>query len=198
MEAQIHVQPATIAVLPGFSIVDTLLAILFAVPKPVAIESIAETLGLSHAAVRGGLEKLRGQLELAGPLQVVEIQEGFQLSTKPDFAPILAQILRPEPQKLSRSMMETLAIVAYKQPVTSSEIEAIRGVQSDYSLKALIDRGLIEDVGRKQTPGRPILYGTSAVFLHHFNLKAISDLPKLGLDLAGSEEVLGSEVGAEL
>lgn len=158
---------------------DALLALFFAAPQPVTIDTLAAVLEVSQAAVRGNLEKLMMKLEAQGPLQLLEIQEGFQLSTKPEYAEILARYLKPEPHKLSRSMMETLAIVAYRQPMTLAEIESVRGVMSDYSLRSLVDRGLVQEVGRKQTPGRPILYGTTAVFLHQFKLKELGDLPAL-------------------
>lgn len=158
---------------------DTLLAILFACARPVRPEEAATALDLPVPAVRQAMEVLGDRLTADGPFQLVEIQEGWQLATKAEFAADIAAFLKPEPHRLSRSMLETLAVVAYRQPITSSEIDEIRGVQSDYSVKALCERGLVQDVGRRQTVGRPILYGTTPNFLHHFKLKDLSQLPEL-------------------
>jgi segregation and condensation protein B len=101
------------------------------------------------------------------------------LSTRPEFADVIANFLKPQKQKLSRSLLEVLAIVAYRQPITLGEIESVRGVQSDYGLRQLLERRLIHEVGRKQTPGRPVLYGTTQEFLHKFNMADLSQLPPL-------------------
>jgi segregation and condensation protein B len=90
--------------------------------------------------------------------------------------------MKPQKQRLSRSIMEVLAIVAYKQPVTTADIEVIRGVQSDYGVRVLQERNLICEVGRKATPGRPMLFGTTQQFLHQFNLDGLTQLPRLEVD----------------
>lgn len=172
-------EPTSVPMKAQLDMADTLFAVLFALPQPISLEGLADTLDMPQPAVRGGLEKLKQKLESDGPLQLIEIQDGFQISTQPQYADVLARFLKPEPQKLSRSMMESLAIIAYRQPITLGEIEHIRGVMSDYSLRALVERGLVHDVGRKSTPGRPILYGTTPGFLHHFKLKGIDELPAL-------------------
>ena len=109
-----------------------------------------------------------------------------RLCTKPEYAVLVANFLKPQRQRLSKSLLEVLAIVAYKQPITMAEIEAVRGVQSDYSVRALVERRLILDVGRKKVPGRPVLYGTSQEFLHQFKLNDLKELPALGV--AGAED----------
>lgn len=103
----------------------------------------------------------------------------IQLSTRPDYAPYVERLLQPiQKQSLSQSAMETLAIVAYRQPITKLEIEAIRGVRCDYSVQSLVNKRLIAEVDRKDTVGHPILYGTTDEFLAHFGIRSIDDLPK--------------------
>ena len=103
----------------------------------------------------------------------------IQLSTRPDYAPQIEKLLQPiQKQSLSQAALETLAVVAYKQPVTRLDIEAVRGVKCDYSVQSLMNKGLIEEVGRKETLGRPILYGTTDAFLSHFGLTSLEDLPQ--------------------
>ena len=103
----------------------------------------------------------------------------IQLSTRADYAPQIEKLLQPiQKQSLSQAALETLAVVAYKQPVTKLEIEAVRGVKCDYSVQSLVNKGLIEEVGRKEALGRPILYGTTDAFLSHFGLTTLEDLPK--------------------
>jgi segregation and condensation protein B len=92
---------------------------------------------------------------------------------------VVARYLQPQPSKLSRAALETVAIIAYRQPITLPEIEAIRGVQSDGVIRTLLQRGLIQEVGRKQTAGRPVLYGTTPQFLHYFGLNSLEELPEL-------------------
>src|SRR2546425_12115500 len=113
-------------------------------------------------------------------LQLVEVAGGFQIATRPDCAPWIKRLERAkEGARLSRSAMEPLAIVAYKQPVVRGEIEQIGGVDSAAVLKTLLERRLIRIVGRKDSPGRPILYGTTRQFLQAFGLKDLADLPAL-------------------
>src|SRR6266540_6413954 len=113
-------------------------------------------------------------------LQIVEVAGGFQIATRPDCAPWIKRLERTKAgAKLSRSAMETLAIIAYKQPLVRGEIEQIRGVDTAGVLRTLLDRRLIRIVGRKDIPGRPIMYGTSKQFLQAFGLNALSDLPAL-------------------
>jgi segregation and condensation protein B len=114
-----------------------------------------------------------------GGLQIVEIAGGFQLSTKQQHGDLITRFLNPRKRRLSRSILETLAIIAYRQPITIAEIEAARGVNSDYSVRTLSDLNLIEHVGRKETVGRPMLYGTTVDFLHQFNLRSLEELPPL-------------------
>ena len=103
-----------------------------------------------------------------------------QLATRPDYAPYVEKLLQPvQKQTLSQAVMETLAVIAYRQPVTKAEIEQVRGVKCDYSVQSLVAKGLIEEVGRKEALGRPILYGTTDAFLRHFCLSSLADLPQI-------------------
>ena len=114
-------------------------------------------------------------------LHIVRIAGGYQMATRPPLAPDIARLLAAPGQKsrLSRPALETLAIIAYQQPVTQAEIEAVRGVSADAVLKTLAERHLVEETGRKEVAGRPILYGTTPDFLHYFGLHTLDDLPPL-------------------
>ena len=104
--------------------------------------------------------------------------EHIQLSTRAEYAPYVERLLQPiQKQSLSQSALETLAVVAYRQPVTRLDIEAVRGVKCDYSVQSLVNKGLIQEVGRKEALGRPILYGTTDKFLSHFGLSSLEELP---------------------
>jgi segregation and condensation protein B len=113
-------------------------------------------------------------------LQLIEWANTFQLATKKEHAPYLKKLVETgRPQSLSQAALETLAIVAYKQPITKAEIEEIRGVQTERPIQTLTSKGLIKEVGRKESPGRPILYGTTNEFLDYFGLKDLNELPPL-------------------
>jgi len=142
-------------------------------------KALADACGVAAPQVGAALDILQRRLEEDGGLQLVEIAGGYQISTKPTYAELVAQFLSPRKKRLSRAILETLAVVAYRQPVTLGEIEVVRGVNSDYSVKALAEMNLVEPVGRKETVGRPILFGTTKQFLHDFNLNKLDDLPPL-------------------
>lgn len=113
-------------------------------------------------------------------LRLLRFGAHVQLATRPDYAPYVEKLLQPvQKQSLSQAVMETLAVIAYKQPVTKAEIELIRGVKCDYSVQSLVSKGLIEEVGRKEALGRPILYGTTDAFLRHFCLSSLAELPEI-------------------
>jgi segregation and condensation protein B len=159
--------------------VDIVEALLFVADAPASLSLLAQSTGLTEGQVEQAIEILKERLAERGSLQVVQIAGGYQLCTKQEYAELVANFLRPQRQKLSRSLMEVLAIVAYRQPITSAEIEQVRGVQCDYGIHGLLERRLIQEVGRKQAPGRPLLYGTTQQFLHQFNLNDLSQLPEL-------------------
>lgn len=164
------------------TLVDQLEALLFVSEAPAKLNDLARTLQVTEGQAEQGLEVLSERLDGAGALKLVKIAGGYQLATKAEFAELVGAYMKPQKQRLSRSIMEVLAIVAYKQPITSGEIEVIRGVQSDYGLRNLLERNLICEVGRKAAPGRPILYGTTQQFLHQFNLDGLTQLPQLEVD----------------
>ncbi|MCH7903778.1 MAG: SMC-Scp complex subunit ScpB [Armatimonadetes bacterium] len=164
-------------------LIEKVQALLFVADSPATPEELADALEMPIYEIEEALEKLGAKLTHEGALQIVRIAGGYQICTKPEAAEYVARFLKPQKQKLSRSMMEVLAIIAYKQPTTIAEIDEVRGMQSDYGLRSLIDRRLIAEVGRKSTPGRPVLYGTTQQFLHLFNLEKIEDLPTVELNV---------------
>ena len=160
------------------SLKNSLEALLFVADAPVAPKDLAKALEATEAEVEQAVRDLSERLE-GTSLQVLRIAGGYQLSTKPEHAELIGNFLKPQRQKLSRSLMEVLAIVAYRQPITMAEVDQVRGVQSDYSIRALLERRMIREVGRKPTPGRPVLYGTTEQFLHQFKLHDLTQLPVL-------------------
>ena len=156
-------------------------AILFLEAEPQSAARLARLTGLTVGTVRAVVDQV--QRRFAGAdhgVQVLEVAGGYTLVPKPDLWPWLRPHYgRLAQGKMSRAALETLAIIAYSQPVTRSEIESIRGVSPDSMLRVLGERDLICEVGRKEVPGRPIQYGTSAEFLRVFGLNSIADLPKL-------------------
>lgn len=156
---------------------EALEAVLFASEAPLKPEELATALSATRAEVLDTLQRLGARLESSSGLRLIQIAGGYQLCTKPEHAEAVTRVLQPHRPRIGRSQMEVLAIVAYKQPITLAEIDAIRGVQSDSSLRQLVDRRLVQDIGRKPTPGRPLLYGTTRQFLHEFRLDSLDQLP---------------------
>lgn len=156
-------------------------ALLFASPDPLTIWQLQELLGEEDREnVIQSLNDLKEIYENKGSgLTVIEVAGGFRMSTRPDMHPWLTRLAKVRPARLSRPALETVAIIAYRQPITKAEIEAIRGVTVDGVLRTLIERGLIRIVGRKREVGRPILYGTSRTFLEYFGFQDLSELPSL-------------------
>lgn len=124
-------------------------------------------------------------------IEMVEISNGYRFMTKGAYYPTVATYLKQSTKKkLSKSALETLSIVAYKQPVEKSELEKIRGVSCDYSIQKLLEKELVEIVGRSDGPGRPLLYSTSEKFMDYFGLKSITDLPKTR-DISSAQNSIG-------
>jgi len=156
--------------------------LLFVAGEPLTLEQIGQALNRPELEVVGLLKALREDyLNSERGLQIIEVAGGYQLSTRPEYAPYLARLAANQKTKssLSQAALETLAVIAYKQPVTRVEIEAIRGVRVDKLITTLTELELIEEVGRKETVGRPILYGTTKRFLQYFGLNSLEDLPPL-------------------
>lgn len=170
-------------------------AVLFVSPEPVPVARLMSILGtISKAEVVQALGILTHDLDQDGRgIQLVQIAGGYRLVTKQEYGPWLKRMDKAKAaQKLSRSALESLAIIAYKQPLVRSEIEEIRGVETSGVLRTLCERKLVRIVGRKDVPGRPIMYGTTKFFLEHFGLHDLSQLPPLRefKELGDSERAL--------
>jgi segregation and condensation protein B len=154
-------------------------AILFVAPEPVSVAQLAAALDLAPSVVERGLNELDDALANRG-LRLQRHVGRVQLTTAPQFAELIERFLGLEATThLSRAALETLAIIAYQQPVTRPQIDSIRGVNSDSMLKSLLHKGLILESGRADGPGRPILYSTAPEFLQHFGLTSILEMPPL-------------------
>lgn len=158
-------------------------AALLAAPEPLSIDQL---LALFEQDERPERESMRATLtELAHDyadrgVELVEVASGFRLQVRQELAPWITRLWRERPTRYSRAVLETLALIAYRQPITRGEIEEIRGVSvSSSTLRTLLDRGWIKALGQRDVPGRPTLYGTTRVFLDYFNLKSLADLPPL-------------------
>lgn len=157
-------------------------ALLFASEKPLAIEQIRNALGgLEATAIRSQLEELKAEYEQNNRgLRVVEIAGGFQMTSATAFAPFLKKLFKARhAERLSKPALETLAIIAYKQPLTKLEVELLRNVNVDGVISNLVEKNLIRVTGRKKAPGRPLLFGTTRQFLEYFGLKSLDELPKM-------------------
>lgn len=154
-------------------------AVLFASPDPLSIEQLQAVMGeVEKESIIQNLNILREDYEKRGSgLTIVQVAGGFRMSTRADLHPWLSRLARTRPARLSRPALETLAIVAYRQPITKAEIEAIRGVIVDGVLRTLMERELIRILGRKREVGRPLLYGTTRKFLEYFGFQDITELP---------------------
>jgi segregation and condensation protein B len=165
-------------------------SLIFVADEPIDSKSIAKVLRIDQSAVDEAIQSLvEDYAERSGGLQLREIAAGWQISTRPEHHEHVRAYLKSKPSaKLSLASLETLAVIAYKQPVTVPEILEIRGVQSPSAIKTLLDKRLIVAKGRKETVGRPMMYGTSKEFLIQFGLKDLSELPSIEdfQDLAGS------------
>jgi segregation and condensation protein B len=180
-------------VLPAAEVRAVLEALIFASPQPLTPREITEVMGgVPREAWQAALEELRADYARDGRgLQLMEIAGGWQITTRPEYNDWVRELLDPKaPTRLSIQALETLAVVAYKQPVTLPEIIELRGVKSGGVIKTLLEKRLIRILGRKEVVGRPILYGTTKQFLLHFGLKDLGDLPRI----EEFAEVLGEEV----
>ena len=155
-------------------------ALLFLAERPLPVEAIRQATGLDVARIRKALEEVAGHFrEGVSGIVLHEVANGWQLRTSPDTSDFARRFLRLKPQRLTRAALETLAIVAYRQPATRPEVEEIRGVDSGAVMKALLERKLLKILGKKEEPGRPIIYGTTREFLEFFALKDLASMPTL-------------------
>ncbi|MCR4399811.1 MAG: SMC-Scp complex subunit ScpB [Syntrophomonadaceae bacterium] len=153
-------------------------AMLFAAGRPLTVEELAQAVDMAAPDVRALLDELVLEYNEKGSgLLVAASGQGYLMCTSPEYAPYVKKILGPGEKRLSQAALETLAVVAYRQPVTRAEIEAVRGVRVDRTLASLLARGLVAEVGRKEVPGRPALYGTTVEFLRVFGMTSLDELP---------------------
>ena len=170
-------------------------ALLFSAQKPLSIQEIATAIKgaegdpasetpnefacVKNAEVAAALEQLKVEyIQQGHAFQLAEKAEGWQLATDPNFASWVRQLFpAPKPARLSAPALETLAIIAYRQPITRADVEAVRGVNIDGVLQTLMERGLVKIAGRAEIPGRPLLYETTQLFLDHFGLRSLDELP---------------------
>ena len=163
--------------------------LLFVAGEPVAPSQLAAALDLTVTNVEKGLEELEESLRTRG-LRLQRHAGRIQLTTAPELGDAIERFLGLEAtSRLSRAALETLAIIAYQQPVTRPAVDSVRGVNSDGVIKSLLSKGLLQEVGRSDGPGRPILFGTTPQFLQHFGLNSLSELPALNLPLDGDRDV---------
>ena len=175
-------------------------SLLFVAEGPLTLQRLAEVIeGADKSEIIAVLEQIRTDLESnRRGVRLVEVAGGYQLRTPKENADWVKKFLGGRPARMGRATLETLAIVAYRQPVTKAEIEAIRGVDVDGVVNTLMERSLIRAVGRKDVPGRPFLFGTTPEFLQLFNMKDLSELPTLKeLDEITLPEPVGEGVLAE-
>src|SRR6266511_1825996 len=169
-------------------------ALLFSAQKPLSIREITtaiksaegddspnEFARVREAEVAAAIEQLKTEyVEQGRAFQLIEKAEGWQLATDPKYAPWVCQLFpAPKPARLSAPALETLAIIAYRQPITRADVEAVRGVNIDGVLQTLMERGLVKIAGRAEIPGRPLLYETTQFFLDHFGLRTLDELPNV-------------------
>ena len=157
-------------------------AILFVSPEPITAAQISSLLELTPREVKNALEELEEHYQGRG-IRLQYHKKKIQITSAPEAAPILESMLELETTStLSQAALETLSIVAYQQPITRPQIDSIRGVNSDGVLRTLLNKGLVDDVGRAEGPGRPILYSTTTEFLKHFGLSSYEELPPLDFE----------------
>lgn len=179
-------------------------AILFVAGEPVLVKDIQRNLDVSELDVVQAVDELERHLsEQQRGIVLKRFGGHIQLATRAEYASFVEKMLQPvQKQSLSHAALETLAVVAYRQPVTRLDVEMVRGVKCDYSIQSLVNKNLIQEVGRKDTVGHPILYGTTDQFLSHFGLSAIDDLPEpifMNVPEEGAEDSLpDAELDVEL
>ena len=157
-------------------------AILFSMGHEVRVGDLAQALDLSESETKEVLGRLREKYSRPDSgLTLLDLEDYVQLSAKPEhFEDLIRIVKKPRTYELTETMLETLAIIAYRQPVTRLDIEKIRGVKSDYALNMLIEYGLVRETGRMDSPGKPLLFGTTEEFLRHFGFSGIEEMPTFG------------------
>lgn len=175
-------------------------ALIFTHGEPLALETLAQIARMKEVEVREAVTQIRSQLiERGSALELLEVGGKFQFRTRPEFSQYVRELKASKPRRLSGPALETLAVIAYRQPIVRSDIEKIRGVDVSPTIKTLLERKLIRIVGHQETVGQPALYGTTDDFLKVFGLSSLSQLPTLRdlkeLDAAPSEDGGSEELG---
>lgn len=173
-----------------------LTAVLFAAGEPVAVERMAQTLQVEPEEIHTAAKALMDELSFArSGVRVLRLEQAYQMCSAPEYAEFVTKTLETrKPPRLSASQLETLTVIAYYQPTTKAYIEQIRGVDSAYSVSALLTKKLIREAGRLNVPGRPILYETTPDFLRVFGLQSLEDLPEIErVEIGAGKEQLTME-----
>lgn len=167
------------------NIKEIIKALLFAWGDPLDIKTISDICEVDSEEMERAIEDLRSEMDSSNDgLKIIRMNSSYQLISRDIYFDYVKKLLSEKPKNnLSNASIETLSIIAYKQPVTKMQIEKIRSVKSDGPVNTLLDRGLIEEVGRLDTPGKPILYGTSDIFLRSFGIEDLSELPDINMDI---------------
>lgn len=166
-------------------------ALLLCSAQPLSLKTLSEITNLEQVEIQDLLFALQIEYKEQGRgFTIKEVAGGWIFATLPQHTTYIEKLVKPRLSTLSQAALEVLSIVAYKQPVTRSEIEEIRGVSCDSSLGTLLDRQLVEEKGRKDAPGRPILFGTTSEFLKHFGLVSLEQLPKVQLEHTLEQDIL--------
>ena len=168
---------------------------MFVAGEAVSIKDLSRALQTDEKEIRETVHALRDEYDFEQRgFMLKRFGDNIQLATRPLYASDVIRLLQPvQQQSLSQAAMETLAVVAYKQPVTRAEVEQIRGVKCDYSLQSLITKGLIRETGRKDTIGRPILFGTTDEFLSHFGLEGLDSLPPMPQEPDSNKDTISDD-----
>lgn len=155
-------------------------ALLFVTSEPLTVKTVSEIVERSEKDVRGLLGEIKADCERdKRGFCLMEVAGGYSFATRTEHSAYVEKLVKPRLNTLSQAALETLAIISYRQPITRSEIDEIRGVKSDGVTATLVERGLIQEIGRKEGPGKPILFGTTPNFLKYFGLRSLEDLPEL-------------------
>lgn len=164
-------------------------AILYVAGEPVEEEALRMALETTPQEIEEALAALHDQYEFERRgIRLLRFGKSVQLSTRPEYADIVERLLQPvQRQNLSQAAMETLAVIAYRQPATRGDVEAVRGVKCDYSVQSLLNKGLIADAGRRDTLGRPTLFVTTDLFLRHFGIATLEELPEIDFNAVVQE-----------
>ena len=192
-----HAGRAADAVSPGRSQMLIVEAVLFAMGTSVETRQLAQALGCNEKQAAEAARRLQKEYDDEGrAIQIIELEDCFQMCTRGEYYDALVKVVKtPRKQVMTDAVMETLSIIAYRQPVTRAEIEKIRGVSSDYAINKLIDFGLVYEAGRLDVPGRPAAFATTEEFLRRFGVASKKDLPTLD---AGTEAQIIKEVAREI